>query len=86
MLGLLQRKPEPCGRLDIRRATQVFDAVPCDVFEPQPLLVQTGLAHRQAAQLLKLDPDPERKGGRTSVSAAVLVMVSRWRVTASTAS
>ena len=34
MLGLLQRKPEPRGRLDIRRATQVFDAVPCDVFKP----------------------------------------------------
>ena len=34
MLGLLQRKPKPRGRLDIRRAMQVFDAVPCNVFKP----------------------------------------------------
>ena len=34
MLGLLQRKPEPRGSLDIRRATQIFDAVPCHVFKP----------------------------------------------------
>ena len=34
MLGLLQRKPELRGRLDKRCATQVFDAVPRDGFEP----------------------------------------------------
>ena len=70
MLGLLQRKPKPRGRLDIRCATQVFDAVLCNMFEPLEVhdlfvhadLVQKGLAHRQVAQLLRLDPDPEQKG------------------------
>ena len=33
-LGLLQRKLELRGSLDIRRATQVFDAVPLNMFEP----------------------------------------------------
>ena len=70
MLGLLQRKPKPRGRMDIRCATQVFDAVPCNIFEPlevhdllihaEPLLVKKGLAHHQVQQLLRLDPDPEQ--------------------------
>ena len=45
MLGLLQRKFEPRGRLDTR-ATQVFDAVPCDVFKP--LEVQNPFIHAKS--------------------------------------
>ena len=33
MLGLLQRKSEPRGRLDVRCATQVCHAVPWNMFE-----------------------------------------------------
>ena len=73
VLGLLQRKPEPRGGLDIRRATQVFDAIPCNVFKP--LKVHDFFIHAKSlftskqipliirvAQLLRLDLDPERKG------------------------
>ena len=46
--------------------------------------VQTGLARHRGVLLSRLDPDPGRS--TSSVSAAILLMVSRWRTTASTAS
>ena len=60
--------------MNVRRAPQVFDAVPRDVFEPlevhdlfvhaENLLAskQVLLTIRWMGQLLRLDPDPERKG------------------------
>ena len=84
MLCLLQGKLEPCRWLNVRRASQVFDAVPRDVVEP--LEVDDLFIHAECLassrrnkscssscgwQLLRPGPDTEQS---TSVSAAVLVM------------
>ena len=43
MLGLLQRKFEPRGRLDVRCATQVFDAVPCNVLNHWKSMISSSM-------------------------------------------
>ena len=93
MLCLLQRKLGPWRGLNVRRASQVLDAVPRDVVEP--LEVHDFFVHAKSLltskQVLLITSRGSCGGligvlGEGPVSAAALMSLSRWRPTDSTAS